>query len=372
MAGYFLDSAIGNRSKKLCCEWLEQEFNNHSDIDFLAMHDIVKTDVSRSNKICIIGGFTSNDPIPELYDPTCKGERLFDMLRNFCTRYELVIFLNCKIISYNLNIDNLYFINDNEHVLGLFFDKNHNIEKNGYIRPSALDIKKNLMYLSGRSSFFRLAKFFHILQKKHNAYLTYNGAIPDIKNNIDNQVYISELKKHYDLVLNDTKKDISFDDFIDLVPYCNFEDNTHFLNDFQKLNLPSEPVDHSLFCLIDETFDAYTTEKTAIPFAFLKVGIFDCYKLPDFLKNLGFDIFDDIIDHNYQYIEHRPIRQAEIYKQVDKVCNLSIEECCDLYESIQHRLLANQKHLYDILPDKHYKQQQKIFNDVKKLIREQL
>ncbi len=38
------------------------------------------------------------------------------------------------------------------------------------------------------------------------------------------------------------------------------------------------------------------------------------WRLPETVKKLGFDIFDDVLDHSYQYIEHPGMRVVEAFK----------------------------------------------------------
>lgn len=64
------------------------------------------------------------------------------------------------------------------------------------------------------------------------------------------------------------------------------------------------------------------------------------WRLPETVKKLGFDIFDDVIDHSYQYIEHPGKRVAEAFlRNIDFLNNIELQQ--KTREKMHSRLLSN-------------------------------
>lgn len=71
------------------------------------------------------------------------------------------------------------------------------------------------------------------------------------------------------------------------------------------------------------------------------------YKAADCAERLGLDIFSDIIDHSYQYIEHPGKRSVEaVLKNIDLLTNLELQ--VDLRNSMHDRLDNNLKLMRDL------------------------
>jgi hypothetical protein len=71
------------------------------------------------------------------------------------------------------------------------------------------------------------------------------------------------------------------------------------------------------------------------------------YKAAECAKKLGLDIFEDIIDHSYQYIEHPGKRSVEaILRNIDLLTNLDLQ--VDLRNKMYQRLDDNLKLMRDI------------------------
>jgi hypothetical protein len=83
------------------------------------------------------------------------------------------------------------------------------------------------------------------------------------------------------------------------------------------------------------------------------------YKAAECAKRLGLDIFDDIIDHSYQYIEHPGKRSVEaILRNIDLLTNLDMQ--IDLRNKLYQRLNDNLKLMRD--PNKLNDNMRKNFN----------
>lgn len=61
----------------------------------------------------------------------------------------------------------------------------------------------------------------------------------------------------------------------------------------------------------------------------------ECY------RNLGFDVFDDIINHEYDKIEDPILRIEHVVNEIEKICQLSIESLIDLKNTLMPRFLKN-------------------------------
>jgi hypothetical protein len=71
------------------------------------------------------------------------------------------------------------------------------------------------------------------------------------------------------------------------------------------------------------------------------------YKAAECAKRLGLDIFEDIIDHSYQYIEHPGKRSVEaILRNIDLLTNLDLQ--IDLRNKMYQRLDDNLKLMRDL------------------------
>jgi hypothetical protein len=87
------------------------------------------------------------------------------------------------------------------------------------------------------------------------------------------------------------------------------------------------------------------SEKSIKPFAWGQVPIF--LNLPNtikYVREFGFDLFDDIIDHDYYDKENDPIlRIKKTVDQLEKICYWTIEECQNYKMDNIHRYQKNRE-----------------------------
>jgi hypothetical protein len=70
----------------------------------------------------------------------------------------------------------------------------------------------------------------------------------------------------------------------------------------------------------------FFTEKSAKPFIWGQVPLFVCCANSlGYLRNLGFDLFDDIIDHSYDFETNPNRRIIMVIKELEKICSQPIE-----------------------------------------------
>jgi hypothetical protein len=87
-----------------------------------------------------------------------------------------------------------------------------------------------------------------------------------------------------------------------------------------------------------------------------------------FLRKLGFDMFDDIIDHNYDTIVDPFKRMKEALNSIKKLNQLSVNEMSMIRQQIQKRRQFNQD-LVAQMHDNINLAQIKIFDNIKEIIK---
>ena len=86
----------------------------------------------------------------------------------------------------------------------------------------------------------------------------------------------------------------------------------------------------------------YTSEKIFRPFYSFTIPIY-CGSpfLVKYLKDLGFDLFEDIVDTSYDEYTDPLERSLRIIKSISDVNNIDLESMHELYLQNKHRLLSN-------------------------------
>jgi len=88
------------------------------------------------------------------------------------------------------------------------------------------------------------------------------------------------------------------------------------------------------------------TEKTYKCFILYQIPIWLApYRAVDCYRNLGFDVFDDVVDHGYD-LEPDPIKRVNLVAdQIEKICSISQQDLWDLKLRYQDRFEHNWKKL---------------------------
>lgn len=120
--------------------------------------------------------------------------------------------------------------------------------------------------------------------------------------------------------------------------------------------LSSNGID-TYFEIVTETWfsdqtNLYITEKTIRPILrlqpFIHVG---SPFLLDYLKKIGFQTFAPYIDESYDK-EADPVKRMElIFNEIDRLCNMSIDQIHQLYCDLWPRLLHNYEHFKNQIPN---------------------
>ena len=139
----------------------------------------------------------------------------------------------------------------------------------------------------------------------------------------------------------------------------------------------TNPVFHScLFNLVVESSSQtdvgiwrslFITEKTFKSFGLRQIPIwFAVPGLVQEIRKLGFDMFDDIVNHDYDSIPEEETRFRAVIDQVRKLDQtLSISQCQDIRKSLRDRLCAN----FDLLQQHRNRVREIHYNTVKEFVK---
>jgi len=98
----------------------------------------------------------------------------------------------------------------------------------------------------------------------------------------------------------------------------------------------------------------FITEKSMKPFAWGQIPIFlNCADSLQKIRDFGFDLFDDIIDHGYDN-EPDPMTRIKLcVDQLEKICRWSLEDCRKFKQDNMQRFENNRKILDELLLNFH-------------------
>jgi hypothetical protein len=99
---------------------------------------------------------------------------------------------------------------------------------------------------------------------------------------------------------------------------------------------------------------SFITEKSMKPFAWGQIPIFlNCANSLQKIRDFGFDLFDDIIDHGYDN-EPDPMTRIKLcVDQLEKICRWSLEDCRKFKQDNMQRFESNRKVLDELLLNYH-------------------
>lgn len=129
----------------------------------------------------------------------------------------------------------------------------------------------------------------------------------------------------------------------------------------------------SIICetYIDENWDPFFTEKTFKPLAyghpFMVHSSAGALKL---LRQLGFETFPEIFDESYDDIESPQLRFEHILREIQRICDLSLDDLQSLYLSLIPKLLHNQRVFREFLPRKYSEDIQRVKLEIKQVMKE--
>lgn len=112
--------------------------------------------------------------------------------------------------------------------------------------------------------------------------------------------------------------------------FCNAIFNIVLESSFEKMSFEDSP------CYWDRLF---ITEKTIKAFAYHQIPIFlATMNHVKKLRELGFDVFDDIVDHSYDLEPNVEYRIQKIADEIERICNLDFEilKTLDIQKRLEH------------------------------------
>lgn len=256
------------------------------------------------------------------------GESLTEQLYDVCQQYGYKKFL---ILSHSLKYDQ----NPAFHNV-IYFPHNYFDCIFGWDRSAALknvDTTQRQYFLSCLNRQPRITRIYNYL------------------NLIEKPYFNKMLFTMYDLKNSTTNRDTWLNEWLDKEMWAKW--------DTIKSSLPTEcpndlDIDNSAYSdayinLVTETFTQpnvlFLTEKIWKPIAcgqmFIVIG---STGVMSYLKSIGFDTYDDIIDHNrYQHITDWKLRINAIHKLLDELYELDWNE---IYVKTRNRRLTNARHFW--------------------------
>ena len=121
------------------------------------------------------------------------------------------------------------------------------------------------------------------------------------------------------------------------------------------MNLKEHP-DLSFFMFVGP--EAFVTEKTTKAFGFYQIPVFVSVKgYVEEVRKLGFDVFDDIVDHSYDKIDDPYQRMVSVANEVERLVNIDLPDY-----NLKDRLIKN----HDIMKELYFKQKQHVSLEILK------
>jgi len=129
-----------------------------------------------------------------------------------------------------------------------------------------------------------------------------------------------------------------------------FEPNTSFSHNMVTFYNHNSYY-NSYFSIVCETFYGergalFVSEKIFKPIAYLQpfIVIGQAYVI-EYMRHIGYDVFDDIIDHSYDKILNPKHRMVKIKEELIRLCNIPFDQWSDILYYIFPRLCNNYHHL---------------------------
>lgn len=115
-------------------------------------------------------------------------------------------------------------------------------------------------------------------------------------------------------------------------------------------------ITHAAIHLVQETSYEFTedewgtpvsmiSEKSMKPLAWGQLPLFLCFKNQvQKIRELGFDVFDDIIDHSYDNVDDPNLRIQMVIDELEKLCNLyTVADLQQYKQANMHRFIKNRQ-----------------------------
>lgn len=129
--------------------------------------------------------------------------------------------------------------------------------------------------------------------------------------------------------------------------------DTQFTGTFNYWLLPDE-YHESFFQVVSETNPdvQFITEKTISPLLLGKPFIvFGAVKTHKLLKDLGFELYDELFDYSFDNYEDIDNRVIGICENIKRITELSLDECRQYHNKIQYKIIHNRNRAIELAYD---------------------
>lgn len=358
---------------------LEQKFKNDpkfwvgSDHEFFAQPDLIKKHIDRDNAICIVHCVFAGTRLKEDQDFLYWIKNFYQSTR----KNTKLVFIHCDLYPELSGIEKIKFIHYPE-----YFSNYYKVFKGYQIDPGA-KIQKKFLSLNKRVTMHRqlLYRAFlaqGLMEQSWFSYLgqsTYLGPLEDL----DTDNWIDKCINEWLIESEDSHlwpEAASWPRPAKPWIYISESDETFIKTDWNQWNdqegfgsdreEPSWFPDthyyrHSFCSVVTETdpiswrinISEKSIRELAYGHPFILIGCRHSVKL---LRNLGFDMFDDIIDHGYDDIENDILRFKAAWDSVLKINRYSLDDLQTINCNLTSRRQKNIEHLAQMYDQKFQKE----------------
>ena len=158
----------------------------------------------------------------------------------------------------------------------------------------------------------------------------------DIANTIFDHLSLGEYRSHFPIIYDSMFDSMSLSNDIHF-PFLDAKFNIVLETCYEDVSdLKTHPVIGQHWA-INKTPELFMTEKTVKALSYYQIPIFVAAKgYVSELRKLNFDLFDDIINHDYDNIDDPFIRMKTVADEVDRLLKLPLD-----YDKFKSRLISN-------------------------------
>ena len=317
-----------------------------------------------------------NSDLYFLKDNLCLGDRLLYAIRNYkninilflneqeSISEESFMYLDKQIKELDLNPNQFYFINNNSEMKEYKIKYNSliNVHTNSYLHINYSNklkkydihfvVDKKFLFMCHNKKIARHRYSLLLLLKKNNLLGDIDWSLIENFKNERNDKEFFHLLIDDDIIKN-SYEDISY--FVNQKTKKSFYETEHEIMDYDTIL--KDTFINSYINIITETYfdfgEIHITEKAMKPFYFYQIPIF--LAKHNYIKELkskfNFDLFDDIINHDYDNEKDNKKRLYMIVSEIKRINNNKID-IINFYKNNKDRFEKNKQIVMEISEDK--------------------
>jgi len=317
-----------------------------------------------------------NSDLYFLKDNLCLGDRLLYAIRNYkninilflneqeSISEESFMYLDKQIKELDLNPNQFYFINNNSEMKEYKIKYNSliNVHTNSYLHINYSNklkkydidfvVDKKFLFMCHNKKIARHRYSLLLLLKKNNLLEDIDWSLIENFKNERNDKEFFHLLIDDDIIKN-SYEDISY--FVNQKTKKSFYEIEHEIMDYDTIL--KDTFINSYINIITETYfdfgEIHITEKAMKPFYFYQIPIF--LAKHNYIKELkskfNFDLFDDIINHDYDNEKDNKKRLYMIVSEIKRINNNKID-IINFYKNNKDRFEKNKQIVMEISEDK--------------------